>query len=409
MAVARLSCAEGEETRHAGASKWFTSFFGGAGYRAARDTLPGPGVGEHLHRVIGVRAKSVQNRAQCMADFRLSARLLLQNRAARLVQQLVPLHDPVNFVGRRRLPGHLDVLPGQGGARHVLRRGAWNCVVQIRRDQGMKIKLYRGEGRKERGRGKKREREWVGWGNDGVCGNSSGGGSDETGVWLPMRATANGATREFSVSRGNSRTKRGEVNWCRVDCFCVADWKARIPPSEWQLLEPRSGGAIDLSSLLLVIRKRVVCRCATMFATSGWAGRGVDRLVNSDRNADLLPPGRVSNGGKSAARVSRKMDPSRFPRNAKGYSSSSRGNSFDGYPSRVPPANEQSGQGKWERDRRAFPLSSRVNSRHRTLFLFEYIYIYMCVCVCVCVCVCITVEALLQIFFFLSLFLFTRE
>ena len=279
MAVARLSCAEGEETRHAGASKWFTSFFGGAGYRAARDTLPGPGVGEHLHRVIGVRAKSVQNRAQCMADLRLSARLLLQNRAARLVQQLVPLHDPVNFVGRRRLPSHLDVLPGQGGARHVLRRGAWNCVVQIRRDQGMKIKLYRGEGRKERGRGKKREREWVGWGNDGVRGNSSGGGSDETGVWLPMRATANGATREFSVSRGNSRTKRGEVNWCRVDCFCVADWKARIPPSEWQLLEPRSGGAIDLSSLLLVIRKRVVCRCATMFATSGRGGESTVSLT----------------------------------------------------------------------------------------------------------------------------------
>lgn len=125
----------GEETRHAGASKWFTSFFGGAGYRAARDTLPGSGVGEHLHRVIGVRAKSVQHRAQCMADLRLSARLLLQNRAARLVQQLVPLHDPVNFVGRRRLPGHLDVLPGQSGARHVLRRGAWNCVVENRRDQ----------------------------------------------------------------------------------------------------------------------------------------------------------------------------------------------------------------------------------------------------------------------------------
>lgn len=131
----RLSCTEGEETRHAGASKWFTSFFGGAGYRAARDTLPGSGVGEHLHRVIGVRAKSVQHRAQCMADLRLSARLLLQNRAARLVQQLVPLHDPVNFVGRRRLPGHLDVLPGQSGARHVLRRGAWNCVVENRRDQ----------------------------------------------------------------------------------------------------------------------------------------------------------------------------------------------------------------------------------------------------------------------------------
>lgn len=145
----------------------------------------------------------------------------------------------------------------------------------------------------------------MGWGNDGVCGNSSGGGSDETGVWLPMRATANGATREFSVSRGNSRTKRGEVNWCRVDCFCVADWKARIPPSEWQLLEPRSGGAIDLSSLLLVIRKRVVCRCATMFATSGWAGRGVDRLVNSDRNADLLPPGRVSNGERGQKRGTR--------------------------------------------------------------------------------------------------------
>lgn len=131
----RLSCTEGEETRHAGASKWFTSFFGGAGYRAARDTLPGSGVGQHLHRVIGVRAKSVQHRAQCMADLRLSARLLLQNRAARLVQQLVPLHDPVNFVGRRRLPGHLDVLPGQSGARHVLRRGAWNCVVENRRDQ----------------------------------------------------------------------------------------------------------------------------------------------------------------------------------------------------------------------------------------------------------------------------------
>lgn len=45
-----------------------------------------------------------------MADFRLSALVLFQNGAGRLVQQLVALHDPVNFVGRRWFPGHLDVL-----------------------------------------------------------------------------------------------------------------------------------------------------------------------------------------------------------------------------------------------------------------------------------------------------------
>lgn len=41
----------------------FTSFFGGAGYRAAGDTLASPGVREHLYRVIGVRAEPVQHGA----------------------------------------------------------------------------------------------------------------------------------------------------------------------------------------------------------------------------------------------------------------------------------------------------------------------------------------------------------
>lgn len=80
----------------------------------------------------------------------------------------------------------------------------------------MKIKLRRGE---RNGNG------------NGVCGNSSGGGTARRESRESGYRRANGASREFSVSRGNSRTKRGEVNWCRVDCFCVADWKARIPPS----------------------------------------------------------------------------------------------------------------------------------------------------------------------------------
>lgn len=93
-------------------SKWFTSFFGGTGNRTAGNTLASPGVREHLYGVIGVGAETMQHRAQCMADLRLPACLLLQNRAGRLVQQLITLHDPVNFVGRRWFPGHLDVLAG---------------------------------------------------------------------------------------------------------------------------------------------------------------------------------------------------------------------------------------------------------------------------------------------------------
>lgn len=74
---------------------------------------------------------------------------------------------------------------------------------------------------------------------------------------------ANGASREFSVSRGNSRTKRGEVNWCRVDCFCVADWKARIPPSGNFLNRGEEEWRSDRSVFALpVIRKRVACCCA---------------------------------------------------------------------------------------------------------------------------------------------------
>lgn len=114
----------------------FTSFFRGAGDRAAGGTLARPGVRQHLHRVIGVRAEPVQHRAQRMADLRLPARLLLQDGAGCLVQQLVALHDPVNFVGRRRFPGHLDVLAGQRRAGHVLRRGAWNCVKSYRKSEG---------------------------------------------------------------------------------------------------------------------------------------------------------------------------------------------------------------------------------------------------------------------------------
>jgi len=49
----------------------FTSFTGGARHGTARDTVPGPGVGEHLHRVVGVGAEGVQDSAESMTDFRL--------------------------------------------------------------------------------------------------------------------------------------------------------------------------------------------------------------------------------------------------------------------------------------------------------------------------------------------------
>lgn len=111
----------------------FTGLLGGAGHGAAANTLAGPGVSEHLHRVIGVRSQRVQHRAECMTDFRLPTGLRLGGGTARrLVQQLVSLHDPVNFVGRRWFPGHLDVLTSQSGASYILRWRTWNYVKSYR-------------------------------------------------------------------------------------------------------------------------------------------------------------------------------------------------------------------------------------------------------------------------------------
>lgn len=112
-------------------------------------------------------------------------------------------------------------------------------------------------------------------------------------LWLPMRA--NGATREFSVSRGNSRTKRREVNWCRVDCFCVADWKARIPPSgnflkrgEEETEEEKEEEWRSDRSVFAFARARyskTTCCCARCLPRLGC-------LVNS---AQVFPLGQVSN------------------------------------------------------------------------------------------------------------------
>lgn len=119
-------------------------------------------------------------------------------------------------------------------------------------------------------------------------------------VWLPMRATANGATREFSVSRGNLRTKRGEVNWCRVDCFCVADWKARIPPSGNFLNRGEEEWRSD-RSVFAFARARYSKTCAVVrdVVCHGWEEDSTVSLTA--RNADLFPPGQVSNGGKGRA------------------------------------------------------------------------------------------------------------
>lgn len=101
---------------------------------------------------------------------------------------------------------------------------------------------------------------------------------------------------------------------------------------------------------------------------------GLDCLVNSDRNADLFPRG-VKRGKGSAWRTkwihrgfrgTRKAIP--LPREE--TRSTVIRLEF------CPPRAKRGG--KWERGRRAFPLSSRVNSRHRSLFLFEYIYMYNC-------------------------------
>ena len=87
--------------------------------------------------------------------------------------------------------------------------------------------------------------------------------------------------------------------------------------------------------------------------------------------------------------MAHKVDPPRFPRNAKGYSSSSRGNSFDGYPSRVLPAESKAGRKMGTRP----PSISAFLSSKLAPPKFVLVRIY----------ICITVEALLQIFFFLSL------
>lgn len=71
----------------------------------------------------------MKNAAECVSGLRLPGAMNLGGEAVgRLVQELVALHDPVNSVGRRLLPGHLDVLAVQRCASDILRRCAWNCV-----------------------------------------------------------------------------------------------------------------------------------------------------------------------------------------------------------------------------------------------------------------------------------------
>lgn len=199
---------------------------------------------------------------------------------------------------------------------------------------------------------------------------------------------ANGASREFSVSRGNSRTKRGEVNWCRVDCFCVADWKARIPPSGNFLNRGEEEWRSDRSVFAFARARYSKTRCVLLCAMFATGGGGEDSTVSLTAIGTPIFFHRAKRGKGSAWRTkwihrgfrgTRKAIP--LPREE--TRSTVIRLEF------CPPRAKRGG--KWERGRRAFPLSSRVNSRHRSLFLFEYIYI------------CITVEALLQIFFFLSL------
>lgn len=183
-------------------------------------------------------------------------------------------------------------------------------------------------------------------------------------VWLPMRATANGATREFSVSRGNSRTKRGEVNWCRVDCFCVADWKARIPPSGNFLNRGEEERSICLRFCPSSLFENVCC-CARCCLPR--MGGGLDCLVNGAERRSFSTGSSVKRGKRArvarvlCTRVAHEGDPSRFPRNAKGYSSSSTSSSRGSSVIRLefcPPTS------KAGRKMGAFTLSSRVNSRH---------------------------------------------
>jgi len=65
----------------------FTGLSGGAGHGVARDAFPDLGVGEHLHGVVGVRGERVQDRAECVTDFRLSAGLRVRRGAARCLVQ----------------------------------------------------------------------------------------------------------------------------------------------------------------------------------------------------------------------------------------------------------------------------------------------------------------------------------
>lgn len=76
--------------------------------------------------------------------------------------------------------------------------------------------------------------------------------------------------------------------------------------------------------------------------------------------------------------MAHKVDPPRFPRNAKGYSSSSRGNSFDGYPSRVLPAESKAGRKMGTRPPSISAFLSSKLAPPKFVLVRIYIYMYNC-------------------------------